>query len=75
MYIPYMYMAYLVAEEPVLFLHTLLVIFSDFWNKTRRLGEGCLFQLHVRMMMRMRMMMIILSHALVLLLSPPPYLR
>lgn len=68
MYIPYMYMAYLVAEEPVLFLHTLLsfflgwFLFFSFFEGTRSLGEDCLFQLH-------GMMMIILPPALVLLLT------
>lgn len=66
-----MYMAYLVAEEPVLFLHTLLSFFLGrdfffFFEGTRSLGEDCLFQLHGMMMM---MMMIILPSALVLLLT------
>lgn len=61
---------YLVAEEPVLFLHTLLSFFLGgflfFFEGTRSLGKDCLFQLHVRMRMRM---MIILPPALVLLLT------
>lgn len=68
-----MYMAYLVAEEPVLFLHTLLSFFLGwlfffFFGGTRSLGEDCLFQLH-GMMKKKMMMMIILPPALVLLLT------